>query len=272
VLARAGAVEVTVEEMRSYVETLPAQQQQAVAKDPGLLSQVVRAYLTRLAVLKDAQAKKFEQQPAVKVQVERAREQAVTDLYLESVSRPPDGYPAEAEVQAAYDANRAAFEIPRQFRVAQIYVAVPKGADRGAEDKPRKKLDDVLQKLKAKGADFAAIARGASDDAQTAGRGGEIGWLTEAQMVPGIRSVATALVKDAISEPVRLDDGWHVLKLLETRAAGTRALPEVRDSLVEQLRAAKARDLRQAYLARLLDESAPAINELALARVLPKGK
>jgi peptidylprolyl isomerase len=272
VLARVGGTEVTVEEVKAYVETLPARDQAALARDPGLLSQVVRSYLTRQAVLREAQAKRFDQQPGVKAQLDRARDQALTDLFLDSVSRPTDAFPSDAELQAAYAANRATFEIPRQFRVAQIYVALPKGADKGAEDQAHKKLDEVVKKLKAKGADFAALARTDSDDAPTAAQGGEIGWLTEAQMIPGIRATATALAKDAVSEPVRLDDGWHVLKLLETRAAGVRPLAEVRDALAEQLRVARARELRQAYVAKLLEQSPPAINELALSRVVQKPK
>jgi peptidylprolyl isomerase len=140
------------------------------------------------------------------------------------------------------------------------------------EDKTRKRLEEVVKRLKVKGADFAAMARSDSDDRQSAPQGGEIGWLAEAQVLPGIRATAAGLLKDAVSEPVRLDDGWHVLKLLDLRPPSTRPLAEVHEALAQQLRAARARDLRQAYVARLVEQSAPALNELALARVLPKGK
>lgn len=272
VVARVAGADVTVEEVQRYVETLASQDQAAMAKDPALLSQVVRAYLGRQAVLREAQAKKFEQQPSVKAQLDRLRDQAVTELYLESVSRPPESYPSDAEVQAAYDANKAAFDVPRQFRAAQIFVAVARGADKVVEERARRKLDEVVKAVKAKGADFAAVARADSEDKQTAPQGGEIGWLSESQMVPGIRSVATALAKEAISDPVRLDDGWHVVKLLDTRPAATRSLSEVKDGLVTQLRAARARELRQAYMAKLLEQSAPAINELALSKVVSRPK
>ena len=271
-VARAGNVAISFDEARALVESLPALEQATLAKDPGLLSQILRSHLTRRAVIAEAASRNFDQQPAVKAQLDRVREQALIDLYLESVSKPPDGFPSDAEVQAAYDASKASLEVPRLFRVAQIYVANAKGADKAAEAEARRKLDAIVKKLGAKSADFAAIARAESDDAQTAGKGGEIGWLTEAQMVPGIRSTATALARDAVSEPVRLDDGWHILKLLDARPAGPRPLAEVRDALVSQLRAAKARDLRQAYVAKLLEQNPPAINELALPKVVDRVK
>jgi peptidylprolyl isomerase len=271
-IARAGSVELSAEEVRALVGSLSSREQEAVAKDPALLTQVVRAYLSRKALLAEVTAKKFDQQASVKAQLDRAREQQLLDLYLDSVSTPPAGYPGDAELQAAYDANKKALELPRQLRVAQIYVALPKSADKAIEEKAKKKLDDLAKKLKSKGADFAAIARTESEDAQTAGRGGEIGWLTEEQMVGGIRSAATALAKDAVSEPVRLDDGWHVLKLLDSRPAGPRPLADVREALVSQLRTAKGRELRQAYVAKLVEQNPPVVNELALSKVLQKAK
>jgi peptidylprolyl isomerase len=270
VVGKIGGTEVTTTELRTYVETLPAQDQAALAKDPSLLSQVVRTYLARQAVLKEAQTKKYDQQPAVKAQLDRVRDEALTELYLQSVSRPPDGFPSEAELQAAYQANRKAFEVPKQYQVAQIFVSGARG-DKDAEEKARRKLDEVTRRLKQK-ADFAAVARELSDEHDGAARGGEIGWLAEEQIVPGIRTTVVGLGKGAVSEPVRLDDGWHVLKLLDVRPPAVRTLPEVRETLAAQLRAERARANRQAYLSRLLEQNPPAINELTLPRILAKAK
>jgi peptidylprolyl isomerase len=270
VVGKIGGTEVTATDVRAYVETLPAQDQAALAKDPSLLSQVVRTYLARQAVLKEAQAKKYDHQPAVKAQLDRVRDEALTELYLQSVSRPPDAFPSEGELQAAYQGNRKAFEVPKQYQVAQIFISAARG-DKDAEEKARRKLDEVTRRLKQK-ADFAAVARELSDERDTAARGGEIGWLAEEQIVPGIRATVVGLSKGAVSEPVRLDDGWHVLKVLDARPATVRTLAEVRETLVAQLRAERARANRQAYLSRLLEQNPPAINELTLPRILAKAK
>jgi parvulin-like peptidyl-prolyl isomerase len=268
VIARVGTSDVTADEVRAVVATLDARQQAALAHDPALLSQAVRTMLANRLVLKEARGKKWDQQPGVAAQLDRARENLLAELYLQSVTTPPDSFPSDAEIKAVYDANATAFLVPRQFQLAQITIAVAKDADKAAEDKARKKLDEVVKKLKQPGANFAALAKSDSDDGDSAEKGGEIGWLTEAQLRPEIRGQIVGLAKSAFTEPVRLDDGWHILKLLDTQASHARPLAEVRDALVQRIRAERTDANRRAYVTELFKQSPPIINELALSKLL----
>jgi peptidylprolyl isomerase len=191
------------------------------------------------------------------------RENAVVELYLQSVSTAPANYPSDEEVQQVYDANRSALLMPRQFELAQIFVAAPKDADKAAEDKAKKTVEDIQRRLKAPGADFAAIAN--ENDGKN---GGDLGWLAESQIRPEIRNQVMELAKNAVSDPIRLDDGWHILRLIDTKAAYTRTLPEVRDQLVLQMRNERAQALRRAYIAELLKQHPPVLNEFALSNLL----
>lgn len=263
VVARVGGTDVTTDEVRSWLDTLPEADQAALAGNPSALSQLVRQYLARQQVLKEAKAAKFDQQADVKAKLEQVREAALLELYLQSVAKVPDGFPSEAELQAAYDANKTAFMAPRQYRLAQIFV---KGA---ADDKTASaKLDGAMKKLKAKGADFAAVAREFSD--ADAAKGGDLGWLPETQIVSEIRQAVAGLAKDGVSDPIRMDDGWHILRLVDTKPAGTVPLAEVKDALKDRLRQAKAQQLRQAHLARLMQQNPPVLNELALGKITLK--
>jgi Parvulin-like peptidyl-prolyl isomerase len=267
VVARAGGIEVTAGDLRAYLSTLPDAERTALAADPALLSQAVRLYLAGRMVLKEAIAGKFDQRPEVKVQLDRVRDAALTELYLQSAAKAPEEYPSEAELRAAYEANKSAFRTPRSYRLAQIFVAAPPDAKTSA------RLDEVVRKLKAKGADFAAIARDHSDNKAETAKGGEIGWLSEPQMMPAIVRALAGLKKGAVSDPVRLDDGWHVLKLLDDRpAAAPLPLSEVRAVLAEQLRRQRAAQERQAYLADLIRRNPPALNELALSKLMSTSK
>ena len=268
VVARVGDGDVTAEEIRAAISQLDARQQAAVARDPALLTQTVRAILATRLVLKEALGKKWDQQPAVAAQLVRVRDNLIAETYLQSVTNPPDSFPSEAEIKSVYEANASALLVPRRFKLAQIVVSLPKDADKAAEDAARKKLDEIARKLKAPGQDFGSLARSSSEDTATAERDGEIGWINEPDLRSEIRGQVVGLPKASIMEPVRLDDGWHILKLLDTEAARTRPLAEVRDALVQRIRAERTETNRRAYMAELLKQTPPVVNEIALSKLL----
>ena len=72
-----------------------------------------------------------------------------------------------------------------------------------------------------------------------------------------------------VAEPVRLDDGWHIIKVLDIREPYTPTLDQIRSQLAQQLRAERTRSNTQAFLARLLQENPIALNEMALSKLLP---
>jgi parvulin-like peptidyl-prolyl isomerase len=268
VVARVGNANISADELRSYVGALSARDQAALAKDPALLTQAVRMLLANRLVLQEAVTKKWDQQPNVTAELDRARENALVEIYLQSVSTPPEGFPSEEDLQKTYDANRGALLMPRQFQLSQIFVAAAKDGDKATEEKAKKTLEDIQAKLKAPGADFTEIARTEGDSKD----GSDLGWLAESQIRPEIKTQVLGLSKNGISEAIRLDDGWHILKLTDTKAAYTRTLPEVREQLVQQMRNERANMMRRGYLAELLKQHPPVLNELALSNLLENSK
>jgi parvulin-like peptidyl-prolyl isomerase len=263
VVAKVGGSNVSADELRAYVTALGPNERAALAQDPAMFSQAVRMLLANRLVLQEILAKKWDQQPNVSAQLDRMRENALVELYLQQVSAPPANFPNDDDLQKIYDANRAAFLMPRQFQFAQIFVALPKDADKTAEDQSKKNADEIERKLKAPGADFAALA---NDNG--AKNGGDLGWVAETQIRPEIRTKVVELPKGAVADPIRLEDGWHIVKLIDTKASYTKTLPEVRDQLVQQIRNERATALRRAYIGELLKDHPPVLNELALSNLL----
>ncbi|KAH2775630.1 hypothetical protein KXW38_001426, partial [Aspergillus fumigatus] len=130
IVARAGKNDITAEEVRAAIALMAPRQQSALAQDPALLSQTVRSLLANRIVLKEALAKKWDQQPAVAAQLARARENLIVEAYLQSVTVPPDNYPSDADVKAVYEANVTAFVVPRRFQLAQIVILAAKDAEK----------------------------------------------------------------------------------------------------------------------------------------------
>lgn len=252
--------------------TLDASEQAALANDPALLRHVAQFTLAQRLLLKEAEKNKWSQQPEVQAKMERARDSALAESWLQSAAVPPPDYPREEEIKAAWEARKASLATPRQFQLAQIFIACPRDAGKSAAKKAESKLAAVKQKLAAYKLDFSTIARMDSDEPNSAEKGGEIGWLSDAQVQPELRPLVTRLLKNEVSAPVRLNDGWHILKCLDKREAGTPSLDEMRAKLVTQLRAEKTKANSEAYVARLLKENPVTVDDVSLTESLNQRK
>lgn len=271
VLGRAGDIKILMSDVDATLATLDARERDAVKADGSRLDAIVRSLLIQRLVLRDAEAVKWDKEPGVVEQLARVRESALVDSFLTARARPEDRYPSEAEVKSAYEASRSALLVPRTYLVAQIFISAPKGnPDASKEKAAAKKLARVRELLARAGADFSAIAKAESEDAASAAQGGEIGWLAEEQIQPEIRTQLPKLRINALSEPLRLDDGWHIIKVLDVREAHTPLLEQVRTQLVQQLRSERERQNREAYISKLLEASPLAINEATLSELNAK--
>jgi len=129
---------------------------------------------------------------------------------------------SEAEVRAFYERNRARFERPEEVSARHILLRIPPPADAAAVAGVQARARALREEIRA-GADFAELARRHSADASAA-QGGELGRFPRGRMVPGFEAVAFALEPGEVSEPVRTEFGWHLVKVEARHPAG--AMPE----------------------------------------------
>ena len=264
-VVRAGEVEA---DLLRAMALLDAREKAALAADPALLTKVLRLTHAQQLLLREARAEGWEDRPGVRAKLERARNTALAESWLEAKSIPPADYPSAEELAAAWEARKDGFARPRQHLLAQIFIACPRGAAPDTEQRARTKLAEVRKRLDSATGDFASVARATSEDVATAERGGEIGWLSDAQIQPELRAPILRLRRHGISEPVRLNDGWHILKCVDRREAHTPQMDEVRAVLTEQLRAERARAASEAHVAQLLQNNPLNPDEQKIAAAL----
>ena len=263
VIANLGTQPVKASELKNFIDALNPQQREQAAKDPKVMLQVVRSAIGRKIVLEEAAKQAWDKKPDVAAQIARARDEVVLATYLRSVGTPPATYPTEEEVRAAYDGNRDRFMVPRQYHIAQIFIAEKPDETKEDAAAREKKARDVARKAKAKGADFAALASSNSDDATTVQKGGDLGWLPETQLMPEILGAVKAVGEKGVTDPIRVAGGWHILAVLGTKPAEARPLDQVHDQLVAFLRETKTNQNDQAYVEKLLDDRHLTVNETA---------
>lgn len=84
-----------------------------------------------------------------------------------------------------------------------------------SDEDARNRLRDLRERI-ANGDDFEKLARLHSDDL-SAGKGGDLGWLSPGDTVPQFEKAMDALKAGEVSEPVRSPFGWHLIQVLERR-------------------------------------------------------
>ena len=122
-----------------------------------------------------------------------------------------------------------------------------------SEADARQRLADLRERVLLGNADFAELARLHSEDA-SAGRGGDIGWISPGDTVPDFERAMDGLKPGELSEPVRSPFGWHLIQVLERRDED---MSRDRQRLAAQsaLRARKSDESYQEWVRQLRDRA-----------------
>ncbi len=136
-----------------------------------------------------------------------------------------------ADIERAYTANLEQYTTPEQVRASHILIKT-EGKDDAAA---KAKAEDVLKQVKAPGADFAALAKKYSEDESNASKGGDLDFFGKGRMVPEFDTVVFAMTPGQISDLVKTEYGYHIIKLTDKKTGSVRKLDEVRQQLTEQL-------------------------------------
>jgi peptidyl-prolyl cis-trans isomerase SurA len=161
----------------------------------------------------------------VKAEIERA--QLVNREIRQRVNVSPE------EIQRYYDAHRDDYVIRDRVKVRDIFFGFDAGADEAAIERVRAKAEEV-RALAVDGRDFGKLAKQFSEG-PGADKGGELGTFGRGDMEQTFEDVVFALKAGEVSQPVRTDDGYHLLRVDEVIAAGHKPLAEVRDDIRETL-------------------------------------
>jgi peptidyl-prolyl cis-trans isomerase D len=165
----------------------------------------------------------------------------------------------EEDLRAAYENERERFEMAEERRARHILIAVEEGED---EEAARAAAQSVLARVRG-GEDFAAVAAEVSDDAGTRAQGGDLGWLGRDTFPGAFGDALFALEPGEVSEPVRSEFGFHIIRLDEVRAGELQPFEEVREQLAAETRTRLAEDEFFDRVDALADAAFNADDELA---------
>ncbi|MGE5361037.1 MAG: peptidyl-prolyl cis-trans isomerase [Bacteroidales bacterium] len=159
-----------------------------------------------------------------------------------------------SEIERAYNDNIETYSTPEQVRASHILLKT----DGKNDEAVKAKAEQLLKEAKA-GADFAELAKKNSQDEASAKNGGDLDYFTRGKMVPEFDEAAFSMEPGQISDLVKTQYGYHIIKVTDKKAASIKPLTEVRQQIVDQLTWERA----QAKASEIADKMEKAIRKPA---------
>lgn len=143
---------------------------------------------------------------------------------------------SDDEIKARYQAHIDQYKEGEMRRASHILILVPKNAPDAVVKAAREKAERILTQVKKSPAEFDRLARESSQDPGSAEKGGDLGWFARGAMVKPFEDAAFTLKEGAISDLVRSDFGFHIIRVTGVRQERVKPLEEVRAAIVTEIK------------------------------------
>ena len=144
------------------------------------------------------------------------------------------------QIERSYNDNIQQYSTPEQVRASHILLKT-EGKDDAAV---KKQAEDLLAQIK-KGANFEELAKKNSQDEVSAAKGGDLDFFDKGRMVPEFDKAAFELPLGQMSDLVKSEFGYHIIKVTDKRPATQKTLAEVRPQIEDQLKWEQAQTAAQ---------------------------
>jgi peptidyl-prolyl cis-trans isomerase C len=223
VVAKVNGVEIH----QSDLDIVESEAGQIPPMSPDAKKDYLVGFMTdMILVSKAAQDQKLGDGPVFAKKLEFNRNKLLMSALLEKTGKAAI---TDETMHKVYD--DAIKQVPPEEEVHARHILIRAAADdekasKAAEDK----IKAVIVRLN-KGEDFAKVAGEVTEDPSGKANGGDLGFFSKEQMVPEFSDVAFRLEKGKISEPVKTQFGWHVIKVEEKRTKPAPKFEEVKDQI-----------------------------------------
>ena len=216
VLAEVNGKNITLDHVIAAVAKLPSEYNTLEADYilEGVLNQIVKQEI--MAQILDTSEKFIEVSLENEIRSIRAKY---------SIEKLMEGFPGNDQLLAAYETATESIQSLEEFNASHILV------------ESEKEALNILNSLKA-GSDFSKLAQEKSTG-PSGPNGGQLGWFGPGQMVPEFEAAVLVLEIGGISQPVKTQFGWHLVKLNDRRVKALPTFEEMKPELVQQLSQAK---------------------------------
>ena len=179
-----------------------------------------------ILVSRAAEAKKMGDTPEFKRKIAFTREKLLMEQLLTDTGK---SALTDDAMHKVYDEAVKQMGQEQEVHARHILIRAAAGDDKASKD-AEDKIKAVIVRLKS-GEDFEKVAKEVTEDPSGKANGGDLGYFSKEQMVPEFSDTAFKLDKGQISEPVKTQFGWHVIKVEDKRLKPMPKFEEVKPQI-----------------------------------------
>ena len=234
VVAEVNGSTITTGDFNNELKALP-EYLKNMAETPQGRKEMLDTMVIRELILQQASKDGLDKSPEITQKLADLRKRLIVEAFLKKRVE-TDVKVGDDDLKKFYEQNKEKFRTGEQVRASHILV------------KTEKEAKDILAQIKA-GGKFEDLAKKHSVDA-SASHGGDLGWFGKGSMVPAFEKAVSALKEGQVSDVVKSDFGYHIIKLTGKRPAGIRPFEDVK----EQIKAAIMPSKQQEEFQKIKDE------------------
>lgn len=235
VVGKAGDFVLRDADVGRLMEYQPPQVQKMLQEDPAQRTEFIRQLLLTRLVAEKARSAGFDRKPEVREQVGYVVDQFLAGEYIGKVVAADVTVP-EDELKKYYREHEKDFLVPEQVKARHIFFEAQKEAAPDVKAKARTKAEAILARIR-KGEDFSKLAKEFSQDADTAAKGGELGWISSGKTNSNEFEKAIFLLKAGeTGNVVETPFGFHIIRVDERREKRTATFDEAREYILNRLK------------------------------------
>jgi peptidyl-prolyl cis-trans isomerase C len=232
VVLKVGDMTLTSAQFDQIIDVLP-EQYKPVARGAGR-KQFADNLVKVLVLAQEGKRRKLDETTAFKTQTMFQSANTLAAATYADINK--ETKISDADLHKYYEDHKAEFE---QVRARHILIRtqgspmpLKPGAKELSDAEGLAKAQDLVKQLKA-GGDFAALATKESDDTGSAANGGDLSFFKKGQMVPSFEQAAFSMQPGQISDPVKSQFGYHVIKV---EAKETKSFDDVKAELEKRMK------------------------------------
>lgn len=229
IMAEVNGGSITTGDFEQELKNLP-EYLKAMADTPQGRKEMLDTMVIRELILQQASKDGLDKGPEIEEKLRDLRKRLIVESFLKKKVE-TESKVSDEDLKKFYEQNKDKFKAGEQLKASHILV------------KTEKEAKDILGQIKS-GGNFEELAKKSSVDSSAA-KGGDLGWFGKGSMVPAFEKAALALKEGQVSDVVKSDFGYHIIKLTGKRAAGIRPFEEVKEQIKGAIMPGKQQEVFQ---------------------------